>query len=84
MNRLVYHKQKIEKHNIERLVSISTFLKEYRLQTGLSREEFSRLYGFSRITLQNAETGKNITLLTLFRIIDLLSCPLNELFYDME
>lgn len=79
-----YFKQKIKKHNKERLKYIGGLIKEYRFETGLSRVDFSNEHGINRITIQNIENGKNITLLTLFRVLDSVYCPLNEFFYDVE
>ena len=79
-----YRKRILENHNKERLLYIGNLIKEYRYDTQLSRANFAIEYDLPKITIQNAENGKNITLNTLFRILDTQYLTLDDFFTDMK
>jgi DNA-binding XRE family transcriptional regulator len=71
-------------HRISRLECIGTFCKNLRINDNLSQFDFARMNGLSRSTLQKAEYGGNMTLRTLFKIVDAHHLTLEEFFTEME
>ena len=69
---------------IKRITEISMFIKNWRVNDGLSQSEFSSLAGTHANTIHNLEAGKNITLLTLFNTLDAMEMTLSEFFDGME
>jgi DNA-binding transcriptional regulator YiaG len=65
------------------LQTMGHYIRELRLAYGMTQTEFSTQQRIGKNSLQNAEYGRNITLLTLFKIIDELVSP-NELFEDIK
>jgi transcriptional regulator with XRE-family HTH domain len=70
--------------NHHRLTAISTFLKEYRINSGYTQQELSQQSNLHRNTIIRAENAKNITLLSLFELADALDLSPKELFLDIE
>ena len=68
----------------ERLLYIGQYIKQLRLYEGLSQNDAALLIGINRISLQNAEYGHNITLTTIFKIVDFYDLSLSEIFVDVE
>ncbi len=66
----------------EKLMYIGQLVKETRLAYGWKQIDFAKQQGISKNSLQNAEYGRNITLLTFLKIIDGLISP-SELFKDV-
>lgn len=81
-----YHKRPLEGHTADRLVKITTLLKEYRIWTGYTRKEMEDEFGISSATLQRAESSdpKNITLKTIFELADIYEVAPEILFQDVE
>ena len=75
----------IPPYNKERLQSITTFLKWYRINSGLSQRELSEYSGVHRNTIVRYESDNtnNLTLLTVFEIVDALDLSLNEVFKEL-
>jgi transcriptional regulator with XRE-family HTH domain len=69
--------------NRKRLLELSTFLRELRLNNNLTQQELSN-YILHRNTIIRAENNHNITLITLFELADALDISLGELFLDIE
>ena len=68
-----------------RFAEITGFIRNYRINDGLTQTEFSELSETHVNTLQRFETGdKNITLVTLFNFIDAMDMTLAEFFEGME
>jgi transcriptional regulator with XRE-family HTH domain len=65
------------------LNEITIFLREYRIQSGLTIQQLSELTTLHKNTIQRAETGHNISVLTLIEIANSLELPLKELFWDL-
>jgi len=85
MTKVKRHKNKqIEEHQVKRLNYIGQFIKELRLNQGLTQIEFSDTNDLARNTTQKAEYGGNITLMTLFKIIDANEISLEDFFQEME
>jgi transcriptional regulator with XRE-family HTH domain len=78
------NKNKIEEHNQKRLQSIGMFLREFRINSGLTQEEVSQFSSPHRNTIVRAETARNISLLKLFEIMDALGLEPREVFLDID
>jgi transcriptional regulator with XRE-family HTH domain len=68
----------------QKLESIGTHLREYRLVYGYTQKELAEELNIHRNTLSAAENGRNITLLNLIEITETLSIDLDELFCTIE
>lgn len=73
----------VPEENQRILNEIASFLHEYRIQCGYTREELCQITNVHRNTLLRAEKGQNISLLTLFEIANSLELPLRELFWEL-
>lgn len=71
-------------HNLKRLEYLSHFLYELRVSEGLSQEELSRIVNLHRNTIIRAESGKNLTVMSLFELADAFQITPGELFQDIE
>lgn len=74
----------IQDHNLRRLEYLSMFLRELRLNSGLTQLELSQRMNYHRNSIIRAEKAKNITLLSLFELSDSLDINPKEFFLDME
>lgn len=77
------HRKPISNINSKRLLELSTFLRELRFNSGLTQQELSN-HNLHRNTIIRAENNHNITLVTLFELVDAYEINLSELFQDME
>lgn len=77
-------KKQIPDHHQKRLDYISTFIKELRLSEGMTQKELSRNSNLHRNTIIRAENAENLTLLSVFELVDTLDINLNDLFQDVE
>jgi DNA-binding XRE family transcriptional regulator len=68
----------------KRYDEIRMFVKNYRINDELTQREFSNMAEIHTNTIQNFESGKNITLLTLFGCIDAMGMTLSEFFDGIE
>jgi transcriptional regulator with XRE-family HTH domain len=68
----------------KRLEYLSTFLRELRLNEGLTQQELSKQMKLHRNTVIRAENAGNMTLLSLFELADALDISPKELFLDIE
>lgn len=64
--------------------AVSNFIKGYRINSGITQQQLSELSNLSRNTIINAESGKNITLSSLFELLDALDVCAGELFQDIK
>lgn len=78
------NKNKIEDHNKKRLQAISMFLREFRINSGLTQEEVSQFSSPHRNTIVRAENARNISLMKLFELMDALGIEPRELFLDIK
>lgn len=77
------HKEIPENHQ-KRLDAIASYLRATRLYSeGYTQTELSKYLNVHRNTLQRAESGKNINLLSLFELIDTLGIRPDEIFQDI-
>jgi transcriptional regulator with XRE-family HTH domain len=67
----------------ERAEEIYQFVRNWRLNEGLSQREFSMLADRHVNTVQNLESGKNITLQTLLAFIDAMQISPAQFFEDI-
>ena len=83
---LVMPKQPIPEYQEKRIEEIRLFIKNYRINDGLTQSEYSEIADVHVNSLQRFEKGnlKNIKLLTLFTLIDATSMSLSEFFQTME
>jgi len=79
----------IPEHHRKRFEAISIFLHEYRINNGLTQSDICQ--NLHRNSIVRAEKSahdsihpQNLTLLTLFEIVDSLDLSLKELFLDIE
>ena len=69
------------KYQEKRFEEIALFIKNYRLNTGLTQLGFSKLCNVHVNSIQRFERGdKNISLLTLFLFIDAMDMTIAEFF----
>ena len=80
------HKQAIPEYQEKRIEEIRLFIKNYRINDGLTQAEYSEIADVHVNSLQRFEKGnlKNIKLLTLFSLIDATSMSLSEFFETIE
>lgn len=75
----------IPEHQKKRIEEISLFIKNYRINDGLTQTDFGKLSDIHHNTIQRFEAGnKNITIGTLFRMIDAMEMTPSEFFQDIE
>ena len=74
----------ISKLNSKRLEYIGIFLRNYRLNEGLTQLEVSEDTKIHRNTVHHIETGKNITLTTLFDLCDHYDISLADVILDID
>jgi len=76
------NRKTIPEHQLKRLEYLSTYLKELRINEGISQHELCE--NLHRNTIVRVENAKNITLISLFNIADELQINIKELFMDIE
>lgn len=75
----------IPEHQKKRIEEICLFIKNYRINDGLTQTDFSKLSDIHHNTIQRLEAGnKNITLATLLNCVDAMDMTLSEFFQDIE
>ena len=63
----------------KRLEWLSLYIKELRLNLGLRQQDLADKSDLPRSTIQRIEYGKNITIMTLYKIADALQVNPSEL-----
>jgi DNA-binding XRE family transcriptional regulator len=78
--------KEIQQHNKDRLLAVQSFLKWYRINSGLNQQELSEYSDVHRNTIVRYESCNqlNINLLTVFRIADALELDVNQIFQDVK
>jgi len=78
--------KEIQEHNEDRLQTVQSFLKWYRINSGLSQQELSENSGVHRNTILRYESSipNNLTLLTIYEIADALELNINQIFQDID
>lgn len=79
-------KRTIPKYQMQRIDEISLFIKNYRINDGLTQTDFGKISDTHHNTIQRFESGKkkDIKLRTLFNWIDAMGMTLAEFFDGME
>lgn len=75
-------KNRVSKENQMRIKTMSEFLKEYRIQSGLTQEMLSEYAELNRSSVIRVESGQPVTLMTILKICSVLELPLYELFFQ--
>ena len=70
--------------NQHRLETLGAFLKHYRQNQLLSRKELESQHGISKGILERLESGQNITLHSLLRIMDVFMLRPQDVFEGIE
>jgi transcriptional regulator with XRE-family HTH domain len=69
----------------KKLKSVGNKLKKLRKEAGFTNyENFAFEYDFNRVSYGRIETGVNITLKSLIRVLEIHKITLNEFFKDIE
>jgi transcriptional regulator with XRE-family HTH domain len=76
-------KNKISPYHQKRLEKIGLMLREMRFSEGLNQNEFID-FGVSRRQIQRGEYSCNISLVGLFKLLDVYGYRLDEFFEDIE
>jgi len=70
------------KEQQDSLKSIAAFLREYRLQSGLTQEDLAEYADVHRNTIIRLEAGCNVSIINFITIALAMEIPLREVFYD--
>jgi DNA-binding XRE family transcriptional regulator len=77
------HSRPVPEDIQKKLLHIGELVKQTRLAYGMTQIDFAKQRGISKNSLQNLEYGKNVTLLSLFTVINEIYSPM-EFFEDIE
>jgi len=66
-----------------RLKSIAAFLKQYRLQSGLTQELLSEYAELNRSSVIRLESGKPVSFITICKYVSGLDLSLNQVFMEI-
>jgi transcriptional regulator with XRE-family HTH domain len=76
-------KNNIPPHHLKRLEKIGMMLKEMRFSEGLNQDGFVDI-GVTRRQVQRGECGSNLSLISLYKILDVYGYSLDEFFEGMK
>jgi len=76
----------IQQHNKKRLQAVTSFLKWYRINNGLSQKELSEQSGMHRNTISRLEScnALNCDLLTILQVADAMNLDINQIFQEIK
>jgi len=74
----------IPEHHFKRIEEISQFIKNWRINEGLSQAEFASMAELHPNSIHNLEIGKNVTLSTLLNCIDAMDLKLSQFFEGIQ
>jgi transcriptional regulator with XRE-family HTH domain len=78
-------KREIQNYQSLRLKEIAVFIKNWRINEGLSQRNFSKLANVHVNSIYNLERQKGSNLITLLKCLDAMDCmTLSEFFSEME
>ena len=83
IKRIMKHKTQIIPQHKKRLETLGSLLRELRFAEGKNQDEFIQ-YGISRRQVQRGEYAVNMSLVSLFRLLDCYGYRLHEFFEGME
>ena len=75
---------KLEVDDQIKLMKVGKLLKEYRVDSYLSRQDVEDMYGVSRSTVERVENGNNLTLLTFFKLICAYDVSILDFIQNLE
>ena len=81
------YKKQIQEHQLKRIEEISKFLRNMRINDGLSQKEFSELANVhvnSIINIENHKKSNSPNLITLLNCIDATGLTLSQFFEGMQ
>lgn len=78
------HRKEPSPEIIRRLNYISLFLKNIRINDGLSQQDVSDQCNLHRNSIHRVENAQNITVLTLLELCEAYNLPLAEMFMEIE
>jgi transcriptional regulator with XRE-family HTH domain len=73
---------KVNKHQ-KRLQEIGNMLFEIRFSEGKNQEDYAE-FSITRRQIQRGEYGSNLTLISLFNLLDCYGYELHEFFQDLQ
>ena len=73
----------VSSHPLKRMEKINSMLREMRFSEGLNQNGFADI-GITRRQIQRGECGNNLSLLSLFKLLDAYGYNLDEFFNGME
>jgi len=79
--------KEIQQHNKERLQAISSFLKEYRINSGFTQQElseYSDVHRNSIILIEDIDLPHPPNIMTIFKLADAMELDVNQLFLEIE
>ena len=76
-------KSVVPPHHIKRQKYIAQMLKEMRFSEGKNQNSYAE-FGISRRQIQRGEHGCNLSLISLFKLLDAFGYRLDEFFEGME
>ena len=79
-----HKKSSYDNENQMRLKNVAVFLKEYRLQSGLTQELLSEYAEISRVSVIRLESGKPVSFLTICKYASGLDLSLHQLFLEIK
>jgi len=78
------YKHKIPKHQIKRIEEIALFLKNWRLNEGMSQCEFSEIAEVHPNSIYHIENMELYNIMTLLKCIDATGLTVSQFFDEME
>ncbi len=85
MSKTKYRKQQVPELFHKRLANTGQLLREYRWGSGMSRKKIEEEYGISRRTVEQIETGRPISVISLYRYASCFGLePSDVVFRDSE
>ena len=77
-------KHEIPKHQIKRIEEIALFLKNWRLNEGMSQREFSEIAEVHPNSIYHIENMSLYNIMTLLKCIDATGLTISQFFDEME
>ncbi len=78
------HKHEIPKHQIKRIEEIGLFLKNWRLNEGMSQREFSEIAEVHHNSIYHIENMGLYNIMTLLKCIDATGLTVSQFFDEMK
>ena len=73
----------ISEESPEILNTISQFITEYRIQSGLTQQELGEMAGVHPNTVHHLETGCSYNIKSLIEVALAMDLPLREIFWEL-